>query len=207
MKKFGNTELSNSVVAKSATTAYRDFEREIIMQYGLTAKTITRAKLKSVPAGTETDLRFVWEVNYTSICGKKLLLIVHADTRYCMVFCDIRQSVWKNLQSFLHDAVKNALLREGFSDEAAERYFSLAGEETITGTHGKKAIGGMNRIAAMLPYFDKILVDGMFQPIITDAVNSDLCTVAAHPEAEYIYPHEFFVKRISELLGENTDGY
>lgn len=37
MKKFGNTELSNSVVAKSATTAYRDFEREIIMQYGLTA--------------------------------------------------------------------------------------------------------------------------------------------------------------------------
>lgn len=124
-----------------------------------------------------------------------------------MVFCDIRPSVWKNLQSFLHDAVKNAIMREGFSDEAAERYFLLAGEETITGTHGKKAIGGMNRIAAMLPYFDKILVDGMFQPIITDAVNSDLCTVAAHPEAEYIYPHEFFVKRISELLGENTDGY
>lgn len=59
------------------------------MQYGLTAKAISRAKLKSVPTGTETDWRFVWEVNYADIGGRKMLLIVHADTRYSLIYTGI----------------------------------------------------------------------------------------------------------------------
>lgn len=170
------------------------------MQYGVTAATIKRAKLTKVPAGTEMDYKFIWEVNYVDVCGKKFLMVVHADTRYSMIFCDIKPSVWKNLQGFLHEAVGFALKREGFSDEEAERYFELAGEEMVTKTHGRKATGGMNHLTVMLPYFEKPLVEGSFQPIITDRVNRDLCTLAAHPEVDYVHPKEFFVEEMGKLL-------
>lgn len=176
------------------------------MQYGLTAKTITRAKLKSVPAGTETDWRFVWEVNYATICGKKLLIVVHADTRYSMIYCDIKPVVWKNLKDFLHDCVIDALKREGFTHTEIEKYFSLAGEEIITKTHGRKATGGMIHLTEYLSYYEKVLTEGMFQPLITDTANRDLCSIATHPEEKYIYPNKFFVERMKKLLCDNQSG-
>lgn len=172
------------------------------MQYGLTKSTIDRLKLKNVPAGTETDYRFVWEVNYKTICGKKLLIIVHSDTRYCMIFCDIKPKVWKNFEAFLHDAVELALRREGFHDEEIERYFQKAGEESITKTHGRKATGGMIHVTNELTYYDKVLVDGMFQPLISDVANDDICKIATHPEKKYIVPQEFFQERIREIVQE-----
>lgn len=170
------------------------------MQYGLTAQTIIRAKLKNVPAGTETDMRFVWEVNYATVCGKKLLIVVHSDTRYSMIYSDIKPSVWKNLDAFLHESVQNALSREGFTQEEIERYFAMAGEETITKTHGRKATGGMIHLTGMLTYYEKALVEGMFQPYITETANDDLCHIAMHPEKSYIHPRELFVQRMEELL-------
>lgn len=172
------------------------------MQYGLTAQTITRAKYKSVPAGTETDWCFVWEVNYATICGKKLLIVVHADTRYSMIYADLKPNVWKNLKDFLHDSVRDALLREGFGIDEVEKYFSLAGEEILTKTHGRKATGGMIHLTEYLSYYEKILVAGMFQPLITDIANEDLCRIATHPECKYIHPKEFFAEQIKKLLNE-----
>ena len=170
------------------------------MQYGLTASAMKRAKLDKLPEGTENDYRFVWEVNYANICGKKLLIVVHAYTRYSMIYSDIKPAVWKDLKAFLHETVKLALAREGFSDEEISKYFGMAQEETITRTHGKKVMGGLNHLTTYLSYMEKILVDGSFQSIITDDANRDFCTSALHPEISYVRPKEYFVQEMSKLL-------
>lgn len=170
------------------------------MQYGLTSSILTRLKIKNPPAGTESDFRFCWEVNYASICGKKLLIVIHADTRYGMVFCDIKPGVWKDFPAFMRGAIREALLREGFDDSEVEKYFAMASEVSCTKTHGRKAMGGMNHIVTNLPYIDKELVPGMFQPCITNSINRDICTTAVHPEWDYFYPNKAFVQEMSKLL-------
>ena len=170
------------------------------MQYGVTAQVLEKLKIKKPLPGTETDLRFCWEVNYASICGKKLLIIVHADTRYGMVFCDIKPAVWKNFGDFMHEVVRQAFLREGFGEEDVEKYFSLSNEEVITKTHGRKAIGGLNHVVATLPFVNKELVEGMFQPLITAWINREPCCVSTHPDCEYFFPTELFVQEMSKLL-------
>lgn len=173
------------------------------MQYGLTKNTIDRMKLKKVPNGTETDFRFIWEVNYANICGKKVLLIVHADTRYCMICTDIKPSVWRNLRDYIHELIDYVMRREGLSEEEVDRYFDLAGTEEITKTHGRKATGGMIHLTQYLNYYEKILVEGsMYQPLISDVANRDIGKLVTHPELGYVEPREFFLKAIRELLSE-----
>ncbi len=174
------------------------------MEFGLTTSTIKRAKVKKLEPLKEDDYRFIWEVNYANICEKKMLIIVHVDTRYSMIYTDIKPSIWKNLNFFLNSSVELALRREGFSSDEIKKYFSIAGDAFLTKTHGAKASGGMKHLTTDLPYFEKILVDGMFQPFITDYVNDELCNIAIHPNEKYFNPREFFVRRIKELLDEST---
>jgi len=175
------------------------------MEFGLTTSTIKRSK-KEIKDIKEDDYRFIWEVNYANVCGKKLLIIVHADTRYCMIYTDIKPYFWKNFESFLNSAVELALIREGFTSAEIERYFYLAGSTSLTKTHGAKASGGMKHITNYLSYYEKILVDDMFQPIITDYVNDEMGNLSIHPNMKYFIPKEFFVQRIKELLEEYSSG-
>lgn len=172
------------------------------MQYGLTTSVMKRAKINQLPLGMENDYRFVWEVNYADVCGKKLLILVHVDTRYSMIYSDIKPGVWKDLKIFIHEAIELALAREGFSNEEIAKYFSMSQEETITRTHGKKALGGLNHLTVYLTYMDKVLVEGSFQSMITDNANRDICKSAIHPELSYVEPREFFVQEMSKLLRE-----
>lgn len=170
------------------------------MNYGLTKSTIKRANIKRIENVDETNYSFVWEVNYTNICGKKLLLIVHADTRYSMIFCNIKPCVWKNISDFITRAITDAFYREGFSKDEIDKYFKLAGDIKLTPTHGAKVCGGLKHLVVELSYYEKILVDGMFQPVITDLANDLLCNIALHPEMDCIFPKRFFVTRMKELL-------
>lgn len=170
------------------------------MQYGLTTSVMKRTKITNLPAGTENDYRFVWEVNYADICGKKLLIIVHADTRYSMIYSDIKQGVWKDLKSFIHEAIELAFIREGFSTGEISKYFEMTQEEIITKTHGRTVMGGINHLTAYLSYMEKVLVEGSFQSMITDNANRDICTSAIHPELSYVEPKGFFVQEMTKLL-------
>ena len=170
------------------------------MEYGLTKETIKKAKLINVNKCNEVDYRFVWEVNYANVCGKKLLIIVHADTRYAMIYCDLKPYVWKNITEFISEAITFALKRENFQEEKIKKYFELGGKINLTTTHGAKVCGGLKHLTVELSYYEKILVDGMFQTIITDDANETLCNIALHPELKYFQPREYFKTRMSELL-------
>ena len=45
----------------------------------------------------------------------------------------------------------------GYSEEQIEQYFKMSGDTTITKTHGRKSVGGINRMVMDAQYFGKKL--------------------------------------------------
>ncbi len=118
-----------------------------------------------------------------------------------MVYSNLKPSIWKNLDSFVCDAIKEALLREGFSDEAAKRYFEMAGDIAFTKTHGRQATGGLNRITSDLWFFeDSLDKECMYQEDISQRINDSPSTNALHPEYTCIFPQNYFVNEMKNLL-------
>ena len=45
----------------------------------------------------------------------------------------------------------------GYSENQIGQYYKMSGDTTVTKTHGKKAVGGINRMVMDAQYFDKKL--------------------------------------------------
>ncbi len=110
------------------------------MEIGLTTSVQNKISSFRLEQSQESDCRFWWEVNLTKIGNRNALVIVHPSSRYCMVYSNLKPSIWKNLDSFVHDAINDAFLRKGFSNEDATLYFEKAGDIVFTKTHGHQAI-------------------------------------------------------------------
>lgn len=171
------------------------------MEIGLTTSVQKKIKGLKLEQTQEADSRFWWEVNLTKIGNRNALVIVHPSSRYCMVYSNLKPLIWKNLASFVGDAIKEALLREGFSEEAAKRYFEMAGDIAFTKTHGRQATGGLNRITSDLWFFeDRLDKDCGYQEYISKRFNDEPSTNALHPEYTCIFPQDYFVNEIKNLL-------
>ena len=87
----------------------------------------------------------------------------------------------------------------GYSENQIGLYFKMSGDTTITKTHGRKSVGGINRIVMIAQYFDKKLEkEAKYQWELSEYLNSDIC----QPEGfdAYGYPSELF-KLDMERLG------
>ena len=87
----------------------------------------------------------------------------------------------------------------GYSEEQIGQYFKMSGDTTVTKTHGRKSVGGINRIVMIAQYFDKKLEkEAKYQWELSEYLNSDIC----QPEGfdAYGYPSELF-KLDMERLG------
>lgn len=171
------------------------------MEIGLTTSVQNKISSLRLEQSQESDCRFWWEVNLTKIGNRNALVIVHPSSRYCMVYSNLKPSIWKNLDSFVCDAIKEALLREGFSEEAAKRYYEMAGDIVFTKTHGRQTTGGLNRITSDLWFFEDCLdKDCGYQEFISNRFNDEPSTNALHPEYTCIFPEDFFVNEMKNLL-------
>lgn len=171
------------------------------MEIGLTTSVQNKISSLRLEQSKESDCRFWWEVNLTKIGNRNALVIVQPSSRYCMVYSNLKPSIWKNLDSFVCDAIKEALLREGFSEEAAKRYFEMAGDIVFTKTHGRQTTGGLNRITSDLWFFEDCLdKDCGYQEFISNRFNDEPSTNALHPEYTCIFPEDFFVNEMKNLL-------
>ena len=86
-----------------------------------------------------------------------------------------------------------------YFEEQTAQYFKMSGDMIVTKTHGKKSVGGINRIVMDAQYFDKKLEkETMYQWELSEHLNRDIC----QPEAfdAYGYPSELF-KLDMERLG------
>ena len=87
----------------------------------------------------------------------------------------------------------------GYSEEQIGQYFKMSGDTTVTKTHGRKSVGGINRIVMIAQDFDKKLEkEAKYQWELSEYLNSDIC----QPEGfdAYGYPSELF-KLDMERLG------
>ena len=86
-----------------------------------------------------------------------------------------------------------------YFEEQTAQYFKMSGDMIVTKTHGKKSVGGINRIVMIAQYFDeKLEKEAKYQWELSEYLNRDIC----QPEGfdAYGYPSELF-KLDMERLG------
>lgn len=80
---------------------------------------------------------------------------------------------------------------EGYSDHQISKYFQLAGQMKFTKTHGKKSVGGINRVLAAANTYDEPLIrDAKYQAELCEFLNRDICAPPGFDA--YGYPVELF---------------
>ena len=98
------------------------------MQYGLTTSVKDKLKLSTLPAGTEETPMFCWEVNLKKVYNRNVLMIVHADTRYCLTFARRTANIPYDDQACFCETARK---------ESNQRTFQLAFVKNEAGQRGE----------------------------------------------------------------------
>lgn len=76
----------------------------------------------------------------------------------------------------------------GYSQEQIDEYFKMSGEMIVTKTHGRKSVGGINRMVTCMEYYDKKLgKNTKYQWELSEYLNRDIC----RPDSLRLIPHLF----------------
>lgn len=103
---------------------------------------------------------------------------------------------------YISRVIHGMMQEMGYSEDQIGQYFKMSGDTIVTKTHGKKAVGGINRMVMDTQYFDKKLEkETKYQWELSEYLNRDICK----PEGfdAYGYPSELF-KLDMERLGIAT---
>ena len=117
------------------------------MEIGLTDEVRKMCGLRPLPAPAEgIDPFFCWDVTRVDLGSRKLLIISNAATSACAV-TRMSASDWKHIDEVARRLVEDTVECCGCSPD---EYLSLAGEITLTKTHGRRAVGNMMTAAHAL---------------------------------------------------------
>ena len=92
---------------------------------------------------------------------------------------------------YIGRVIHGVMQQMGYSESQIDQYFQMSGDMSVTKTHGKKSVGGINRMITDAQYFDKKLEkDTKYQWELSEYLNRDIC----QPEGfdAYGYPSELF---------------
>lgn len=146
------------------------------MQLGITIPLQKYLKLKSITYGEPVDLFFCWELHRITYQGKNCLMIVNANNRFSILLYGINAAQWKQLSACVEEGIRRGMEDEGYTKEQIELYFNLAGESTLTKTHGRKPVAGLNRAIDFLLYnFNPCDANDLYQSEHTKDINRDIC--------------------------------
>jgi len=82
--------------------------------------------------------------------------------------------------------------------EQISKYFQLAANFVLTKTHGKKAVGGINKISMYVDYFGKPLdKDTKYQRELSEYINRYICCPPGFDECGL--PYELFYMDMKRL--------
>ena len=127
------------------------------------------------------------------------MLIVNASNRYTIAMTDIESRNWNYYAMYISRVIHGVMQEMGYSEEQIRQYFKMSGYTTATKTHGRKSVGGINRMVMDAQYFGKKLEkEAKYQWELSKYLNRDIC----QPEGfdAYGYPSELF-KLDMERLG------
>jgi hypothetical protein len=168
------------------------------MQIGLTEIVKKRVKNSDLLPAEGEDLAFCWDAHLIKARNRNVLLVVNASSRYGIAMTDKEPSNWNYFSLYINRVIYFALAAEGYSEEQISKYFLLAGNFILTKTHGKKAVGGINRISIYVDCFGKPLYkDTKYQREISEYINHDICCPPGFEE--YGLPDELFYRDMQRL--------
>lgn len=149
------------------------------MQIGITIPLREFLKWKPFPLNSAEPLIFCWDAHRVKVDGRAMLVVCNAANRFTGVTA-MRGGDWKRLDEVCIELVKRAMTECGFTPFAVEEYLARAGAVEFGRTHGRKAVGCMNRMIDRL-LWSQCDHDEQFQANLTHIVNeSDLASCAAH---------------------------
>ena len=160
------------------------------MEIGVT-KVVRERITTNISAIDDTPLVFCWDTHLVKIRGSNVLFIVNASNRYTIAMTDIEASNWKYYTLYISRVIHGVMQQMGYSESQIDQYFQMSGDMSVTKTHGKKSVGGINRMVTDAQYFDKKLEkDTKYQWELSEYLNRDIC----QPEGfdAYGYPSELF---------------
>lgn len=168
------------------------------MQVGLTEIVKKKVNNLDLSSTADEDLAFCWDTHLIKAGNRNVLLVVNASSRYGIAMTDIEPRNWNYFSLYINRVIYFAMATEGYSEEQISKYFQLAGNFILTKTHGKKAIGGINRISVYVDYFGKPLdKDTKYQRELSEYINHDICCPPGFEE--YGLPDELFYRDMQRL--------
>ncbi|MBR0405830.1 MAG: hypothetical protein IJI68_11645 [Eggerthellaceae bacterium] len=154
------------------------------MQIGITIPLREFLKWKPFPPNCEEPLIFCWDAHRIKVDGRVMLVVCNAANRFAGVTA-MRGNDWKRLGETCVELVRTSMTECGFSPSAVEEYLIRAGAVEFGRTHGRKAVGCMNRMIDTL-LWSQCDHDEQFQAYLTHIVNEqDLGSCAAHEGQGY----------------------
>jgi len=171
------------------------------MQLGMTVPLQKFLKLPKPPYGEPIDPFFCWEIHKVPDLNRSTFIAVNASNRFALVFVPMKAASWKHLKEIVPEGIAQAMAYEGYSSLQIATYLAAAGEPEFTKTHGSRPVAGLNRVADFLYWIEKKSIDGrqLFQPLISEEINRELCHVAGYSDEGFGYPREFFKKDMIRL--------
>ncbi len=169
------------------------------MEIGATKAVQDRLKTTKIEESKGVSLVFCWDTHLAKIKGRNVLFIVNASNRYTIAMTDIEQGNWKYYTMYISRVIHVVMQEMGYSEDQIGQYFKMSGDITVTKTHGRKSVGGINRMVMDAQYFGKKLEkEAKYQWVLSEYLNRDIC----QPEGfdAYGYPSELF-KLDMERLG------
>lgn len=169
------------------------------MEIGATKAVQGRLKITKIDEIKDASLVFCWDTHLTKLKGRNVLFIVNASNRYTIAMTDIEPRNWNYYTLYIGRVIHDVMQKMGYSEEQIAQYFKMSGDIVVTKTHGKKSVGGINRMVTDAQYFDKKLEkEAKYQRELSEYLNKDICQPAGFEV--YGYPSELF-KLDMERLG------
>ena len=141
------------------------------MQIGITNPLREFLKWKPLPPNDEEPLIFCWDAHRVKVDGRIMLIVCNAANRFAGITA-MRGADWKRLDELCLELVRTSMLACGFSEAAVDEYLVRAGSAAFGRTHGRKAVGCMNRMIDAL-LWSECDHDEQFQARLTRFVNFD----------------------------------
>ena len=161
------------------------------MEIGITKAVQERMKATLMEDTTEDSLIFCWDTHLVKYKRRNVLLIVNASNRYTIAMTDIEQRHWRYFTLYIERVIYGIMQSMGYSQEQINKYFNMSGKFHVTKTHGKKSVGGINRVVTCLESYDKSLEkEKKYQWELSEYLNSDVCKPSGFEV--YGYPTELF---------------
>jgi len=161
------------------------------LQYGVTLKLQTYLKMKKLVTPGIEELAFCWDIQRLRMQNRNVFVAINTSSRYGVVAAGMKLADVRDMAAFMKKIISIGMYDIGYDMKRIEHYFQMAGDVVLTKTHGRKAVGDMNRAIMDMEFFDDAFFDDEFyQPEFSRYINRGICTPTGFDT--YGYPEDFF---------------